>query len=441
MPRAGILAPILFGIGTPPVTGTNIGRINGTGAYASGTTQVVAPAYTCSSTSNRVFLFSLTSYNGPLTLTDTGGEASGATLVGSGSDSANQHFAAWTTACYSGANTYTSTWGGAGSDVGGLLLWEYSGTGTGTDGLTFTRNVGSATSCTVAGTATHAGDLEIVVQQFGNTWLQSTTVTRLIGVNNSGVQLPDSGGNSNLLMADNLYAPNGSVSYTGNFASANNAECFMMLVPGTAATSPGFYPQTIQTRASCTSTSTNPTFASHQNVQSGSVMTFDFGYNGSTVPSAVTGSTCGAYTLQVTKASGTSNEELVYTCKTASSGAETVTVTGSFGNYPCGTVTEHSGVASVTPTDTGGNTTGAATMTWSQTVTNNLSFVHAACSSTGAGPVSVTGTGFYAIAAANPLLSASIAEEAVVPMSGTSTPSLTFSSSNTHTVCASIVLQ
>ena len=434
----GILAPILFGTSTAPVAGTNIVRIGGVGKECgAGVGNTCTVTYDCASTSDRLAVFTLA--NGTsLSLSDTQGQAAGAYDFG------HQLNGSWTIdaynmGCASVSNTITITVGSGGVPFIWFAVREYSGIGSSGDGLTFTNHSGAVTSCSVSGTSTNTGDLEVVLQAAAKEWIQSPTTTPLVWVNDNGEQIPGNGNDADYVWSDNLYAPLGTVTYTGTAASSATS-CYMFLIPGVPAASPGFYPQRVQSEFTCKSTPvTNPTFASYVNVQSGSVLTFDLQYNGNVTPISVVGSTCGAYTLRASEVNGTSNEDLVYTCKTASSGTETVTANGVFSGNLCGTTAEHSGLAG-TVTDTGGLTTGATTMTWNQTVSNNLSLIHASCSSTGAGVKSISGTGYYPLNG-GAFNNGGIASEAVVPTAGTTTPSLTFASSNANTLCTSIVLQ
>jgi hypothetical protein len=429
-----------------PAAGTNLAYIGGNGnESSSGAGDTVAVSYTCASTSNHLIVFG-GGQGSSLSLSDTGGEASGATNLGGlndpgQNDSANY----WIMGCASGSNTVTVTAGSGGTPSQIIAVAEYSGiTMTGDGAVTYTQNGSGGTSCSVSATSSQVGDLAVTSVLWGNAntdgWGRFPESNSRLWVGTGGLQYGDIGGGAYFVLTDNLYAANGTVSFSSQFPSTHNY-CYMALIKGAAATSPGFYPIMAQSNTTASSSSTNPSGAFKYNVASGSVIVADFDYNGSTIPTSVTDSLSTSFVLKNTQQSGTSNEVLEYVGVTTSSGADTITFNGTgFGNYPAFQFTEYTGLTG-TVTNSGGQTSGSGTMTWSQTVSNNNSLVHTSCSPYNSTSYSgLSGAGYALTSAQTEYVNSGIGSRAVVASSGSSSPTLTMNN-NSHNVCGSIVLQ
>ena len=431
--------------GAAAPTGTNIVYIGGNGNETSGAGATVSVAYTCTSTANYLKVF-VGGQGSSLSLSDTGGQAAGATNLGGLNDPGqNDNANYWIMGCASGANTIKGTAGSGGTPSQIIHVSEYSGITMNGDGaVVYTQNASPGTSCSVSATSSQVGDLAIVDYLWSNAnsnlYMRSTGSQQRMWIGVGGPQYGNGGGGAYYVSTDNLYAPNGTVSASASFPSTSNY-CYMALIKGAAATSPGFYPLMAQSNTTANTASTNPTGVIRYNLASGSVLVADLDNNGSCVPTSVTDLLGTVFTLENTKTSGTSNEVLEYVGVTTLSGADTVTFHGTcFSNDPAFQFTEYTGITG-TVTDTGGQTSGSGTMTWTQNVSNDKSLVHTSCSlynSTTTGAVS--GTGYSVTSAQGEYVNAGIGSRAVVGTAGTSTPSLTMHS-DTKNVCGGITLQ
>lgn len=439
----GILAPILFGHGAAAPSGTNIVYIGGNGNEVSGSGDTVSVTYTCTSTANYLKVF-VGGQGSSLSLSDTGGQAAGATNLGGLNDpgqSDNANY--WIMGCASGANTITGTAGSGGNPSQIIHVSEYSGITMNGDGAVVYTRAGSGTSCSVSATSSQVGDLAVVDYLWAgansNLYMRSTGSQQRMWIGVGGPQYSNSGGGAYYVSTDNLYAPSGTVSASASFPSTTSY-CYMALIKGAAATSPGFYPLMAQSNTTANTASTDPTGVIRYNLASGSVLVADLDNAGSCVPTSVTDSLSTVFTLENTKTSGTSNEVLEYVGVTTSSGADTVTFHGTcFSNDPSFQFTEYTGITG-TVTDTGGQTSGSGTMTWTQNVSNDKSLVHTSCSVYSATTGAVSGTGYSVTSAQPEYVNAGQGSRAVVGTAGTSTPSLTMPNLS-HNVCGGITLQ
>ena len=440
----GILAPILFGHGAAAPSGSNISYVGQTSARHddAASTDTTSVTYTCQSTSNQIILFVLTGSGGnSITMSDTGGEITGATTLLSGElVTSPVYYLALNVGCASGANTITATTTGLGAFVN-MSVDEYSGITSGKDGSGAAVYTASGTTCSAAATASQAGDLAVAYTLSASTqaWTAQangfTTRTRTGGV----APGPITYGSAAAIVSDNLYAPSGTVTYAPVWGTTSGSFCFLVLIPGTAATSPAFYPNVVQSYHPCSLTGTNPTFAQKSNVTSGDLIIAGFYDSSTATPSSITDTLGTIYTARVTKTSG-SNEVIIYTGVPTSTGANTLTANGSGFNAACMDITEIAGPTG-TVTDTGGLTTSATTMTWSQTVTNAKSLVYAICTQNAANTSFTINTpGFSLTSSTGGLQQSGIGAWARALSSGSVSPSFTMGGSHNN-IGASIVVQ
>jgi hypothetical protein len=249
-------------------------------------------------------------------------------------------------------------------------------------------------------------------------------------------------GNFTGVLEHNLNAAAGTVTFAPTFPSGTSSRCLVVNVPGTTAASPNYYPRLVQANARCEGSGSPFTLAYNNNVVSGDILAFALNnVNASSTPTGISDTVGTTYTLQVHQATGTSNGMWIYTGVAAGSGANTLSVTGSF-SFACLTVAEFSGLTgSGTATNTGGQTTSSGTMTWSQTVSNNNSIVFAAVggfhSSDTVLPLLGVGYSYVNGSDGNDAIAASWSR---VLSSGTSTPKFVMSTTDSN-VGASIVIQ
>lgn len=415
-------------------TGTNISFVgSATNMVTSGNTSV-AVTYTCASTSNRMIMIGDASGTGPLSITDTGGQASGATVLGTGTWSGGENYGAWDVGCAASSNTTTLH---IASGTASLIfqMAEYSGIGTSGDGLAV--NVGSSTTCSVSATASSTGDLSV----------------GYVGVGTAITNMASNSPFSNRMVASTNIVPNaqfgwtfdalhqasGSLTFAPTFPStASTSRCLIVNIPGTAGTSPGFFPTLAQANGGCTGSSP-ATLAMPASVTSGDTLVFGFKNENNVAPSSISDTLGTTYTLQVHEV-GSSNNLWIYTGPATSSGANTLTLSGASFSFVCVGWAEYRGLAGTT-TNTAGQTTSAATMTWSQTVSNNNSIVFACVGAFHSGSTfsAFGGSGFsYVTSGGNS--DAMACTWARVITAATQNPSITVSTSDSN-VGASIVMQ
>ena len=274
-------------------TGTNIVYIGGNGNEVSGSGDTVSVTYTCTSTANHLKVF-VGGQGSSLSLSDTGGQAAGATNLGGLNDpgqSDNANY--WIMGCASGANTITGTAGSGGNPSQIIHVSEYSGITMNGDGAVVYTRAGSGTSCSVSATSSQVGDLAVVDYLWAgansNLYMRSTGSQQRMWIGVGGPQYSNSGGGAYYVSTDNLYAPSGTVSASASFPSTTSY-CYMALIKGAAATSPGFYPLMAQSNTTANTASTDPTGVIRYNLASGSVLVADLDNAGSCVPTSVTDS-------------------------------------------------------------------------------------------------------------------------------------------------------
>jgi hypothetical protein len=407
------------------------------------TTTAHTVSYTCQSTSNRLILIVDGNSGAGYTLSDTGGQASGATVIVPNTSAGGDEVQGWNMGCAAGSNSITITTGSSVETFFGIS--EYSGVQTGADG--FAVSTGTATSCSASSTAATAHDLSIA---YNGTGTGIASVTSPAGyqwisfgqVGNSGIYPWLTAGNFTGVLEHNLNAAAGTVTFAPTFPSGTSSRCLVVNVPGTTAASPNYYPRLVQANARCEGSGSPFTLAYNNNVVSGDILAFALNnVNASSTPTGISDTVGTTYTLQVHQATGTSNGMWIYTGVAAGSGANTLSVTGSF-SFACLTVAEFSGLTgSGTATNTGGQTTSSGTMTWSQTVSNNNSIVFAAVggfhSSDTVLPLLGVGYSYVNGSDGNDAIAASWSR---VLSSGTSTPKFVMSTTDSN-VGASIVIQ
>ncbi len=437
---AQILTPILRANAS---VGTNIQYQGYFKSNPSGSISSVSGTYTCASTSNRVVIvgeYQNTSGITDIVLSDTGGQASGATVLLPLTTIGTIEDKFWNAGCASGSNTFTITEMG-GPPVRMLLeIVEYSGiSSTNTGGSVTTVDNISGNPFTISGSASQSGMLAFV---FAGMPTQSLYFTTTASFNYRATNVGSTGDGpiaTAFPVFDNINTPSGPVNFTMT-ASINppSGHLVLLLIPGIASISPNWGPYFVQSNSFC-NTSTGNAVAFRGNVTSGDLLIYSYkSENTGSAPTTVTDTLGTSYTLRVNKQVGTSNAVWVYTGIAPSSGANTVTANGSTLNFPCSQVTEIAGPVG-SYTDNGGQTTSSGTMTWTQTVSTANSIVYAVCGGfSSADLFQMTGIGFSATSQANGGDAIGGSWARTVSTSST-TPIFTINSSGSN-VCASIVI-
>lgn len=443
--HAQILAPILM---TQPVisAGSNIAFQNfaGIGTNAGATTATLA--YTCTSTTDRLIL-EVDTNGTTASLSDTGGLAASATLLGSGVADSDL-IKGWNMGCASGPNSISANvTGGGGTQTIFLGLLEYSGIGT-TGTLTLTGG-SSGTSCSTSATAASSGYLAVGLVGSGpgmySYQINQPSAFTFRGQWNVNVVEPYQSAYE--FFYDNLNSPSGTVTFSAAFPS-QGYRCTEILVPGLSATSPNFYPTVAQAITGTPSSGFSYSF--NYNVTAGDTIAFAWGYAGTTAPTSVTGTNDGGWTLQKSEANGVTCGSgcivyvglWIYTAKATATGTETVTVTASGANYPVGILNEFTGLTG-TVTDTGGAVpTGSSPVTWTQTVTNNNSVIFAVGLSASANvSYSISNLGFSPTSGTGGIQESGIGYWSRALTAGSQTISIGIPTTFSANVGASIVLQ
>ena len=374
--------------------------------------------YTCASTANRLIAVIDTSGT-TISLTDTGGQASGATSLASGTWSGTvEQYKAWNMGCAAGTNTVTANASGGGGTQGIVFsLVEYAGPGTGGDGVGVAN--GTGTSCAVSATAADAGDLAFVYLAFGSqvSSVNSTSLNLRQQVNVGGTITYGGAYGFDL---DNIFASIGSNAYTIAFPASETYRCLELLVPASEVVGSPYQPFLLQAIGGASGSPFH--IATPFSVTSGDVVSVAVSWESSTAPTTVTGVRVPTYTLQKSEAYSTSNGVFIYTGVATSSGVETVTATGTGDTDMQFCVGELSGPAG-TITNTAG-ATGGTPLTWSQAVSNNDSIVFAAVSSASGSAFAVGPSPATLVAATSGFDLGLVCQWTVVLASGTSSPDI-----------------
>ncbi len=435
--NAQILMPILRSNNTPSITTSNISYIGQFTANTSTATNTLSQSYTCSSTSNRLIIqVSWQNSSGTITLSDTGGQASGATVIFSNQSISGTIESGYNSGCASGSNTYTATTTGSAAGIV-IQFAEYSGITNGAGSWTSHSN---GTGTTMSGSITTASNTLVVVfggySTGGNQYY--TNVTSGFNYRNSNIT---SGGNPGVTTTypvfDNLNS-SGTVNFSATLqASHSNVGTIIVSTPGIAATSPSWYPTMVQTNSACSSAS----ISSNQNVTSGNLLIYAMEQeNNVPTPTSVTDTLGTIFTLAVNQNDSTSgtNGVWIYTGVTSSSGADTITANGTF-SHPCSQMVEFN-PPSNNVTDIGGKVTSTNPMTWTQNVSIANSIVYTACGTwTTGNPFQMTGIGFTATSQASAVTQNSIGGSWARTISTNSVIPI-MSGASTFNVCASIVV-
>lgn len=412
-------------------------------ANTSTTQTSLSQAYTCTSTSNRLVIIAegQSGLVSNMTLTDTGGQAAGATVLFAAAQVSGVMLAAWNSGCAAGSNTYTTSETGVGGGVGIVLSFaEYSGLSS-SAGSNTSGNVASGQVFSFSGTAAQGGMLALAYLSISNQQSFFKSTTSPFNYRNVNIASGGNGAvNTSYPIFDNISVSAGAVSFstTTGASTPSGGQYLLLLVPGTAASSPGWNPGYVQSNSFC-NTSTGNAVAYRSNVTSGDLLIYAYkSENTASPPTTVTDTLSTPYTLRVNKAVGSSNAVWIYTGIAPSSGADTVTANGSSLNFPCSQVTEIAGPVG-TFTDSGGQTTSSGTMTWSQTVSTANSIVYAVCGGfSSSDTFQMTGVGFSATSQGNGGDGIGGSYARTVSTSAV-TPIITISTSNSN-VCASIVV-
>ena len=198
------------------------------GTVGLSTTGSVAVNYTCTSTSHRLLISSDAVSGQTITLSDTGGQASGATQGVHGNlPSSGDSYSTWNMGCLTSSNAITAAIGS--SAFVNIMVLEYTNLGTGFDGSGGAANGGS-TSCTASLTASDSHDLVLFYGGF-NSSPGYVLYPTAAGYNTRLINGESDGNSYGGIVIDNLNAASGSLSYTtSTFASSSNNRCWMVAI-------------------------------------------------------------------------------------------------------------------------------------------------------------------------------------------------------------------
>ena len=426
----GILAPILFGNATAPAATSSVFQGQSLpNLTTSGTNSV---AYTCHSSADRLVISTYSNgHADTVTLSDTGGLAASAYhIVNNDSPTGDGTENDWNAACpSSGSNTWTLT--SAANQEMVLSITEYSGlaASSGTWGsFSGTESSGAIPASATNVTANALAFVHTFVSHPGGDGSASNPTAAW------NWRQPNQGSH---YFFDNTGVPAGTVSMTATLSGAGGSpyDGYMLFLP-TTGTNSGWNPQLRQSNNGC-STGGTKTVAFQYNVVAGDTIVVGAAQNGGSTPITLLDTVGTIYGSAAVTKSGSGNEIYIWAVPAGGSGANTVSLTvGTGGSYPCLQIQEFSAGVGSTVSDTGGNTTSANPMTWSQVVSAANSVSYAICTQNGIS-ATTTGATFAYIPNGNEALFGTVAGWASVPSTTTVTPAFAMPGSSGN-VCASV---